>query len=202
MLLSRIGRARKAQLIDVGKHGPRDAWQVAANGGAAAVCIALAPHYGVALAAAFAGAFAVAAADTWGTEIGTLVREAPRSILTLRPLATGLSGGVTLAGTLAELGGACVVAFVAAAVDIASFLPVVLGGIGGALLDSLLGASLQAMRHCPQCARDCETNPHACGTPTQLRRGVRWFGNDAVNLAATCAGALIAGALATAIPSP
>ncbi|HVA34415.1 MAG TPA: DUF92 domain-containing protein, partial [Candidatus Baltobacteraceae bacterium] len=118
-LLSRLGRARKSALRDVGKHGARDAWQVLANGGVAAAAALLAQRFGLPLAAAFAGAFAAAAADTWGTEIGTLSRAAPRSILSLRPMATGLSGGVTLAGSAATVGGALCVAFVAACASLA-----------------------------------------------------------------------------------
>lgn len=201
VLLSHAGRARKRALTDIGKHDARDAWQVLANGGIATLCIALWPH-GDVYACAFAGAYAAASADTWGTEIGTLARQLPRSILTFRPLATGLSGGITLAGTLAEVGGACVVALVAALIDIGSFLPIALGGIAGALVDSLLGASAQALRWCPSCARACEIDPHVCGAPTVLRRGFRWLGNDAVNLCATVTGALLAGLLATSIPTP
>jgi uncharacterized membrane protein len=176
-------------------------WQVLANGGVAAACALIAWRSGGAWYAAFAGAFAAASADTWGTEIGTLVRQAPRSILTLHPLATGISGGVTLAGTLAEIAGAAFVAMVAALVSIAAFVPVAIGGFAGALVDSILGASVQALRHCPVCARDCETGSHACGSPTTLRRGLAWFGNDLVNFAATLTGALVAGMLASHAPS-
>src|SRR5581483_10636748 len=68
IILSRVGRARKLALVDIGKHGARDAWQVLANGGIAAFCIALsALHTAHALAAisfaAFAGAFAAASSD-------------------------------------------------------------------------------------------------------------------------------------------
>lgn len=172
-----------------------------ANGGVAAVCAILAWRLGGAWLAAFAGAFAAASADTWGTEIGTLVRQAPRSILTFKPLATGLSGGVTVAGTIAEVAGACVVALAAALIGVAAFVPVAVGGIAGAFVDSLLGASLQSLRHCPACDRDCETDPHACGTVTVARRGFSWFGNDLVNLAATLTGALVAGLLASHAPT-
>src|SRR5580658_10739442 len=37
--LSRAGKKRKRQLVDIGKGGARDAWQVLANGGIATVCI-------------------------------------------------------------------------------------------------------------------------------------------------------------------
>jgi uncharacterized protein (TIGR00297 family) len=197
-ILSRIGRERKRALDDVGKQGPRDLWQVLANGGIAALCALAAVRFASApLAAAFAGAFAAASADTWGTEIGTLVRQRPRSIVTFREIATGLSGGVTVAGTLAEFGGAFAVAIVAAATGVAAFLPVAIGGVAGAIVDSLIGATFQALRWCPQCAAECETNPHHCGAPTIVRRGASWIENDAVNFAATLTGALAAGLMTT-----
>lgn len=197
VVLSRAGRKRKRAMLDVGKQGARDAWQVLANGGVAAACaLPYGGGYASLTAAAFAGAFAAAAADTWGTEIGTLVRGAPRSILTFRPMATGLSGGITPAGTLATFAGAALVAAVAFATHVAAFVPVLAGGVAGAFLDSVLGASVQALRWCPSCAIACETNPHHCGTPTSLRRGLGWLENDAVNLAATLAGAIVAGVLA------
>ena len=196
-VLSRVGRKRKRAMLDVGKQGGRDAWQVLANGGVAAVCaLPFGDRYAPLFAAAFAGAFAAAAADTWGTEIGTLVRAATRSILTLRPIATGMSGGITWAGTAATLAGAAFVAAVASATHVAAFVSVAAGGAAGALLDSVLGASLQAMRWCASCAVACETNPHHCGAPTSLRRGLGWLENDAVNLAATLTGAVVAGVLA------
>jgi uncharacterized protein (TIGR00297 family) len=193
--LSRLGRSAKRALVDVAKHGPRDAWQVLANGGVAAACVLVALRGYAPFAAAFAGAFAAAAGDTWGTEIGTLARSAPRSILTRRSLQRGLSGGVTLRGTIATFGGAGLVAAVAALLHIAPFWPVALGGIAGAFLDSLLGASAQALRWCPVCARECETDPHRCGSATTLHRGFAWLGNDAVNFAATLCGATVAALL-------
>ena len=214
--LGRIGKARKGQLTDVGKLGARDAAQVLANGGVATACalplalVVLPGPWFVALVAAFAGAYAAATADTWGTEIGTLVRAAPRSIVTLRPIAAGLSGGVTAAGTLAEVAGAVFIGVVAAgslrllpgfadlreAFPLAGALAATLGGITGALVDSLLGGTLQELRRCPVCERSCEIDPHTCGSPTSIVRGLRGFSNDLVNGAATLTGALVAGALA------
>lgn len=197
--LSRVGKDRKATLlVDVDKTGPRDAAQVLANGGIAAACALAAHAFDPRFAVAFAGAFAAATADTWGTEIGTLARGRPHSILTLRPIATGLSGGITRWGTLAELAGACFVALVAAASGIGArhVVAVAVGGIAGALVDSILGASVQSLRWCAQCRRATEREPHVCGANTTPLRGLAWIGNDAVNFAATLAGAGVAFALA------
>jgi len=188
--LSRVDKARKrATLVEVDKTGARDAAQVFANGGIAAVCALGAIVFDARFAIAFAGAFATAAADTWATEIGTLVKRPPRSILTFKPVAAGLSGGVTLAGTLASVAGALVVAAAALSLSPHAFVAVAAGGIVGALADSLLGASVQALRWCPRCERATEREPHSCGTVTQPLRGIAWLGNDAVNLAATACGA-------------
>lgn len=219
VLLSRLGKARKRALVDVGKHGARDAMQVLANGGVATACaVVWAFTHDVRWAAAFAGAYAAATADTWATEIGTLARRPPRSILTLRPVPAGLSGGITLPGTVAEVGGALwigvvavagiALAYVGALGQVGSSLPraqpaavvfpllallaVPIGGVAGATLDSVLGATLQELRRCDACERACETDPHACGSPTRLVRGVPGFSNDVVNLLATVAGATVA----------
>ncbi len=195
-VLSRIGRRRKRALRDIDKGAARDAWQVMANGGVAAACalIAAAVPHGAA-AAAFAGAFAAASSDTWGTEIGTLTSAAPRSILTLRPVSTGLSGGITPAGTAAEAAGALIVALVAWSLGVGSWWIVAAAGFVGALIDSLLGASVQQLRYCPRCARPCETDPHACGARSRVIRGLTWMNNDAVNACATLTGAGVAAAL-------
>lgn len=209
--LTRAGKKRKRELVDIGKGGPRDAWQVLANGGAATACLlvwAYADHSAATSAwfVAFAGAYAAATADTWGTEIGTLAAKPPRSILTGKPLATGLSGGVTSAGTAAEIAGAVLIAILTPAALLLALpgtpvtlhtlsrllLPVFAGGFGGALIDSLLGATLQERRWCPACERECEVTLHGCGTPTERRRGLPWLTNDAVNFAATATGAAIA----------
>jgi uncharacterized protein (TIGR00297 family) len=201
--LSRVGRRRKKLLVDIGKGGARDAWQVLANGGVATICAVGAGLAGHSSGqsdsarlwiAGFAGAYAAATADTWGTEIGTLVRGEPRSIVTGRRISAGLSGGITFWGTVAEFAGAAWIGAgtIAALGGHALFFSAFAGGVTGALADSVLGATAQELRSCPACGRTCETDPHLCGTPTRLVRGIRGFSNDGVNFAATLTGAVTA----------
>ncbi len=191
--LSRLRHPHAERIRDVDKQGPRDARQVLANGGVAAAAALLAfflPQAHFIAAAAFVGAFAAASADTWGTEIGTRYGKNARSILSRRTDAAGLSGGVTTLGTLAEIAGAFAVAVTAMLLALAPLAAGAIGGIFGAFADSYLGASVQERRTCDRCARDCETDPHLCGTPTRRIRGLSGFRNDAVNFSATLVGAL------------
>ncbi|MBI2797034.1 MAG: DUF92 domain-containing protein [Gemmatimonadetes bacterium] len=199
--LSRLGAAGKAARTAaiVGKTGPRDSRQVWANGGVFALA-ALGALAGPCWAwgAAAAGALAAAAADTWSTEIGTWVGGVPRSILSLAPLPAGMSGGVTAWGSAGAAAGALFIALaaVAAGWPLAQWPAVAIAGIAGAFVDSLLGASLQAVRRCPACGTRTERDPHDCGAATLPAGGLPWMTNDVVNLAATVAGAAIAAVLA------
>lgn len=198
--LSRAGAAAKSARTGdvVAKGGQRDWRQVFANGGVFALaCGAWLFVPGRDVAALAIGSLAAAAADSWATEIGTLVRGAPRSILTFRRVAPGTSGGVTAAGTAAMVAGAL---FIAGIAHLLGFAPAVAaaaaaGGVGGALIDSVLGAAVQARRWCPACGIATEQVQHRCGTPTLAAGGVQWIDNDAVNLACAMSGGLLAALL-------
>lgn len=206
-LLSRLGRMEKEQRTHtiVAKGGERDAWQVLANGGVFLLAaIGALVHPQVNWIALGAGALAASAADTWATEIGTLYGGPPRSILTGRRVETGTSGGITLAGTLSSIAGAAFIALVvvitgAAGKSVSAWhttRAILLGGIIGALADSVLGATMQSRRWCDTCQHETERAVHHCGAPTAARRGIAWLDNDAVNFASTVVGGLLAAFLA------
>ncbi len=150
---------------------------------------------------AYAGAMAAVNADTWATELGVLNPSRPRLITNRQPVDPGTSGGISLYGTLASLGGAALIGLVGAAFSPAGArLPLILaaslGGLCGSLFDSLLGATVQAIYYCPECDKETERHPiHICGTETTQIRGWAWLNNDLVNLLASVLGAGIAGVI-------
>jgi uncharacterized protein (TIGR00297 family) len=194
--LSRLGQRRKAERVGstVEKGGERDATQVLANGGifaAAALGSLLAPS--PAWYAIGAGALAASAADTWATEVGTLVGGRPISIITGKRVPPGTSGGISFLGTAAAIGGALFIAVVAGLAGWpVPVTAVAIGGVAGALADSVLGATVQARRWCDRCDKPTERLVHSCGTPTRHVGGLVGFDNDAVNAVCSGVGALVA----------
>ena len=72
------------------------------------------------------------------------------------------------------------------------FAAVALGGMAGALADSILGGLVQARRWCDLCAKSTERLVHSCGTPTRQVGGIAGFDNDLVNAVCSGFGALVA----------
>ncbi|MEI6291632.1 MAG: DUF92 domain-containing protein [Chloroflexota bacterium] len=191
-LLTRAFKKNKSTLNEkFSKGGNRDAGQVFGNGGLAAIFAAA--HYFFPTAPwvwlAFSASLAAVNADTWSTELGVLNPHPPRMITNpAKVVEKGTSGGVSLVGTLAALGGSALIGILAAFFP-PSDLPwtigivITLAGFLGSLFDSLLGATVQAIYHCPACDKETERFPlHSCGTPTLQKRGWAWLNNDLVNL--------------------
>ncbi len=176
LFATRFGRQLKEGLgLAEGRHG-RNAAQVAANIGLAAIC-------GVPLTLAailsnepvprvwlvgMVAALGEATADTLSSEMGQVLGGEPRLLTTMRRVPRGTDGGVTIIGTLCGIGGAAVVA--AVGMPSLGFSTVEAGvAVGSAVLglfvDSLLGEWVE-------------------------RRG--WLGNDAVNTLSTLAAAMVA----------
>lgn len=163
----------------------RTATQVLANGGAAALAaLWLGAGHKQGLIA-LAASLAAANADTWSTEIGMLLGKQPRSPLTLKPVSPGVSGGVTVAGLLGAGAGATVVALWLPA----NWLPIAAIGFGGSVLDSLLGAGVQARFVCVECGMPVETRVH-CHMRCRRVSGLAPLDNNGVNATMTVAAAL------------
>ena len=174
-----LGRGKKERIGTAEDRHGRSAAQVAANLGVAAlVSNAFVTNwftdsqwlmrataeptlmFSVALAA-----LAEAAADTASSEVGQVFGGRPRMITTLRRVEPGRDGAVSLAGTVAGVVAASIVATagtVALGGGRTMFAISCAGGVFGLLFDSLLGATLE-------------------------ERG--WLNNDAVNFLSTLSAA-------------
>ncbi len=194
----RAGDKRRRSLSILPDSRARDAWQVLANGGLFAVAAVVWTFTGAWQAGLLGfGALAAATADTWATEVGMALKAAPRSILGWQPVPTGTSGGVSASGMAAAVVGAftmalCAVASFTVPFDIPRLEAVFVGGVAGALTDSVLGAAVQSRRWCETCREWTERRVHTCGYRTHHRHGLRWMTNDVVNLLATCVGGVVA----------
>ncbi|QEY31838.1 DUF92 domain-containing protein [Synechococcus sp. RSCCF101] len=179
--VTRLGLAWKTQagLAEArgGRRGPENVWGSAATGAVLALLAAALPASRPLLLVGFAASFSAKFADTCGSEIGKRWGGQPRLITTLRPVAPGSEGAVSLEGTLASVGGSLVMTALAAALGliqgVAALVAVVLAGLVATLLESVLGATLQVR--------------------------VTWLSNELVNALQTVAGALIAMGLWAAI---
>jgi uncharacterized protein (TIGR00297 family) len=191
--LTRWGRAVKRARSEsvLSDERGRTAVQVLANGALFALCaLGSSLTQSFLLGAMAFGALAAAAADTWATEIGLRWGATPRHLLTMREVAPGTSGGVSLVGFIGAALGAAFVALLAGAADPAAAIALIAAGLNGAIADSLLGATVQARRRCTSCGEPTERSTHSCGGATEPAGGLAWMTNDTVNLLATAVGAV------------
>jgi uncharacterized protein (TIGR00297 family) len=181
-LATRVGRSKKERLGVAEERVGRSAPQVAANLGVAALASCAVAQTGImnsrwfapgpaAVVLVFApmlAALAESAADTVSSEIGEVLGGWPLMITTLKRVEPGTDGGVSVAGTLAGVIAAAVVAAsgaIALRGGVTIGLIAAAGGVFGLFFDSLLGATLE-------------------------RRG--WLNNDMVNFLSTASAAGIA----------
>jgi uncharacterized protein (TIGR00297 family) len=191
-----LGRWRRAQkeAMRFEKGGARDAGQVLANGGVAALCAVASaagpPGLREAFWLAFLASLAAANADTWGTEIGAALGGTPYSLHDGKRAVPGTSGAVSAAGTLASLAGAGVIALAALARSpqgtpgsARAALLAAACGLAGAFADSVAGATLQAQWRDPGTEGRWLERPGSSGDASNRPdRGLRAVNNDVVNM--------------------
>lgn len=147
-------------------EGKRTAKNVISNGVVAFIMAAFGGYY-LPLVGGFIGAIATATADTMASEIGILQK--PRLITTMKKVAPGTDGAVSILGTVVGIAGAGIIGLAAFLLGIISdpFLSLkiaIISGTIGCFMDSILGAVLE-------------------------RRN--FINNEHVNLLATVTGALV-----------
>lgn len=169
------------------KNGPRDAWQVLANCGPLLLFLLIElwtkdPRFALCQITAIAAA----TADTWSSEIGVLSKHPPRLLFSLNPATAGLSGAVSLLGTLAGVAGSGLIAlflglshWLFASETPFSYGLVLLLGFAGTLIDSLLGAFLQVKYR--TATGELTDKAHTGQQPNAYAKGLPHFTNDGVN---------------------
>lgn len=213
-ILTKYKKQEKSFVVDkFQKGGQRDIGQVLANGLIALIMVLLINVYHTDIFfAGFIGAVATVTADTWGTELGVLSKSKPILITSFKPVEPGTSGAISKLGIAATIFGSLIVGIVGflfsgiriIITDNFSFqqyifpfsvswiiLVGIIGGTVGAFVDSLLGATVQAMFYCDVCEKETEKVIHTCGNATRHIRGIRVLDNDGVNLVSSLAGAVV-----------
>lgn len=143
-----------------------------------------------------AGALAASTADTWASEVGVHSKRSPVNIVTREPMERGLSGGVSPLGLGATVVGSAISALLAmflfrafgfdVPTDFTAFLFVTVCGVVGSVVDSMLGALVQAKYRVPGVngveGRVVDSSPQRGAAGYTLASGYAWVTNDAVNL--------------------
>lgn len=195
-VLQKIGKEKRKEAEKLNeKSGSRDFAQVFSN---LFPTLVLAFIYYITKNAAFiigAGAsMAAAFADSSASDIGVLSKKPPVDIFTHKQVKPGISGGISLLGTLSA---ALSSLFVSAVFLVFypkmlwGFLIIALAGFLGTLLDSALGSKLQVKYKCAVCKEITEKSNH-CNRYCEKISGISFINNDGVNLICS----LFAGTLA------
>jgi len=126
----------------------RNAMQVLANAGVPALAGLLTicyPQLASFMLPAMAGAFASATADTLSSELGILYGRQFFNIITFKRDQCGLDGVISLEGTLIGVAGSCIIAivYILGFGWNTNFFIIILAGIVGNAVDSILGAVLE-----------------------------------------------------------
>ena len=182
-ILSKIGKTSKLREKGKKKDDIRNATQVLSNGGIAWVLLLVYALTGDLIwYAGFVGSLAAATADTWATEIGRLAGGRPRNIISGKVIEKGLSGGITWQGTTGSALGALLIGLSCVPFyDNTLLYCIVLGllsGLTGSVLDSILGATVQAKYRVLETGEIIEGGIDA--QESQKISGAAWVTNDLV----------------------
>lgn len=122
--------------------------------------------------------------DSVSSDIGTMSKKQPYDFIKRKYVSKGMSGGITLLGTLASL---IVSILLSTYIVFAYSLPLLniifytLIIMSGTIIDSILGSCVQVKYRCSVCSKNTEKKEH-CGTPCIYDGGVKVINNDVVNI--------------------
>ena len=167
------------------KTGARDLFQLGANGCAALLCILLFFLFGNHMyLCGYTAALAEALGDSMASSIGATSRGKTINLATLKETPPGLSGGVSIRGSVAcvlSCAAIGLLSYVLELQDLYQMLIAIICGIIGCFLDSWLGASVQVKYQCLICGKITEKEMH-CNEKTTIHSGIPYVDNDLVNV--------------------
>jgi uncharacterized protein (TIGR00297 family) len=153
------------------------------------------------LTLAYVGFFACCAGDTWASELGVLSKSDPRLVIKpWKKVAPGTNGGVSKVGLAASAAGGLAMGLMhglilplqyslnARAREVLALGVVgLIGGLGGSMIDSILGATIQTTHYDP-------VEKIILKKPKEgsIRIGFSLLSNEMVNVVSTAATALLA----------
>lgn len=180
-----ISAGKKHILHKKKEEHPRNAKQILINGGLGTLCILA---YGITgqtyllivSIVSVGGCFV----DSLSSDVGILSSRPPYDPLKRRWVEPGISGGMSVLGTVAAFLGSAVIAFslksyLALSVGKAFLITAVI--FGQTLVDTILGSWIQVKYRCPVCGVLTEKVEH-CGKSTILAAGISWVDNNMINL--------------------
>lgn len=131
------------------KQGKRNAGQVFANAGAAAILALLAKFQAETVnifPLMIAGCFSAATADTLSSELGNVYGKRYYHLLSFQKMQRGSNGAISLQGTVAGMLGSTIIAWVYMGGNnwnIRHFFMIIVAGTVGSIADSFLGLTLE-----------------------------------------------------------
>ena len=144
----------------------------------------------------YAAALTECLADSLASDVGVLSKKDPIDICRMKRIKRGLSGGISLLGTLSALSGCllmCLVSYLFFGFSIKTTIAVLVIPMLGIIIDSILGSLVQAKYKCIVCGKNTEKTLH-CNQKTTHVGGIRLINNDAVNIISNFITAILAAA--------
>ncbi len=193
VLVDKIKGIKKIEDSITKKCGPRDGIQVIANG--------LIPMFMTLLFAGtsqpaflfgYIASLSESLADTAASGMGVFSNRVV-DIFRMRQTKKGLSGGMSVIGTVSALVASFIIPMIAFAFGVINWFLVIiiaLSAFVGTVFDSLLGSLLQVKYKCKVCGEITEREQH-CRKSTERLSGFVFWDNDVVNLFSSLFAALL-----------
>lgn len=180
-------RAKNPGRNDIEAKGDkRDVIQVIANGFIPSVCAFcfVMSHGNTVFALAFVASLAEAFSDTAASGMGALSKRS-YDVFKLKRCEKGMSGGMSVIGTLSALFGSVLISLIALMFQskvfgVKFFVIALICAFIGSVFDSFLGSVFQVKYRCVSCSKLTEKPVH-CGQRAEKYSGVSFMDNDFVN---------------------